>query len=138
MKDLANDILIRPCIAPAVVTDNTAQVGAIIDRQGYQSVVYGIVTGTLDDADTALTVLLEEGDDSGLSDATAVADIDLNNTEALAAPTFADDGEAFKLGYVGNKRYTRMTITPANNTGNIPIAAVAIMGNPENRPAPLQ
>lgn len=129
MRDLLNNIHPLKVITPVVVADNTAQVGAIIDRQGYDSLTYLIITGTLADADATFTVLLEEGDQANMSDAAAVDDADLIGTEALAGFTFADDGETRKLGYRGNKRYTRLTITPANNAGNAPIAAIAVLGH---------
>jgi hypothetical protein len=130
MRDQMNRITPKPVLAPAVGTDNTALVGAIIDRLGYDSLTYLIQTGTLADAAATWTVLLEEGDISSLSDAAAVADADLVGTEALASFTEASDGKCFKLGYVGNKRYTRLTITPAGNAGNAPISAMALLGRP--------
>jgi len=79
-------------------------------------------------------VLLEEGDDSGLSDASGIADLDLIGTEALAGFQFDDDDETRKLGYKGNKRYTRLTITPVGNASAALFSAVAIMGHPELSP----
>jgi hypothetical protein len=38
------------------------------------------------------------------------------------------------LGYTGSRRYTRMTITPANNTGVILIGVTAIKGHPMYAP----
>ncbi|MDY0748510.1 hypothetical protein SNE35_28680 [Paucibacter sp. R3-3] len=136
MKDLMNRIHPLKVITPVVVTDNTAQVGTIIDRQGYSSLTYLIVTGTLADADATFTVLLEEGDQANLSDAAPVDDAFLLGTEALASFNFADDAETRKLGYVGGKRYTRLTITPSGNTGNAPIAAIAVLGSAALVPTP--
>jgi hypothetical protein len=135
MKDLMNRIHPVMVLAPnAAITDNTAKVGAIVDRKNFESLTYVLLTGTDADADAAFTVLLEESDDSGMSGAVAVDDADLIGTEVLAAYNFADDGEPRKLGYKGNKRYTRLTVTPANNTGNFFLAAVAIMGHPQLKP----
>lgn len=136
MRDLASNIAIRPVIAPAANTDigTTPIVGTVIDRLGFNSVVYAIVTGTLSDADATYAVLLEESDASG-SGFTPVVDAYLTGTEAEASFTFADDGEARKLGYRGTKRYTRLTITPTGaNSGNSPIAALAILGDAAERP----
>ena len=47
---------------------------------------------------------------------------------------FADDNKAFKIGYIGPKRYVRVTITPANNTGNAFIAGGWLLGNPRKLP----
>lgn len=136
MRDQANLLTVRPVIAPAANTDlgTTPLVGTVIDRVGYESLTYGIVTGTLSDANATYAVLLEESDvdNDGF---TAVADADMIGTEAAAGFTYADDSETRKLGYIGNKRYTRLTITPTGaDSGNSPIAAVAILGNPAEAP----
>lgn len=136
MQDLLNRIKASRCISPDEgAASNTAKVGQIIDNQGFDSLTYLIATGTLADADATFTVLLEEGDDSGLSDAAAVADVDLISTEALAGFIFSDDDIVNQLGYVGSKRYTRLTITPAANTGAWDIAAIAVQGSPAVSPA---
>lgn len=136
MRDLANRINFKRVISPAAaVADNTAQVGQVVDRRNYDSLTYAILTGALADADATFTVLLEESDQSG-SGFTAVDDKDLLGTEALAGFTFADDDKVFKLGYIGSKRYTRLTVTPAGNSGNAFIAAVAILGHAALGPTP--
>lgn len=141
MRDAANNIHVKKVIAPVSgAGDNVAQVGAIIDHQGYDALTYLILTGSLADADATFTVLLEEGDNSGLSDAAAVADADMvSQTPGIAPETaagfkFDSDNEVRKLGYIGSKRYTRLTITPANNTGAWLIAAAAVLGQPSVAP----
>ena len=136
MRDQANNIHPVPAMPPkAAVTDNTAFVSAIIDRRGYDALTFLIITGTNADADATYTVLVEDGDASDLvADGAAVSDDQLVGTEALAAFTFADDGECRKIGYIGDKRYVRLTITPANNTGNAFVAAIALLGMPSLRP----
>ncbi len=137
MRDLYSNIAVRPVIAPAANTDlgTTPLVGTVIDRKGFESVTYAIVTGTLSDVNATYTVLLEESDASNMTPANAVDDADLLGTEAAAGFTFAHDGETRKLGYKGHKRYTRLTITPAAaDSGNSPIAAIAILGHSLSRP----
>lgn len=136
LRDLFNHIDIRRVLSPgAGPSDNTAQVGQIIDGQGAASITYLIQTGTLADADATFTVLLEEGDAANLSDAAAVADSDLLGTELAAAFQFNDDDQVRKLGYRGTKRYTRLTITPAANTGAAPMSAACIL-EMRQQPAP--
>lgn len=130
MKDLASNIDVKRVISPVSVADNTAQVGQIIDRRGFDSVTFMIATGSVADADATFTVLLEESDDSGMSGGNAVADADLIGTEALAGFQFDDDNECRKLGYVGGKRYLRLTITPSGNASAAVLCAVAILGHP--------
>lgn len=135
MRDLFNHVHPLRAISPAAaVADNTAIVGQIIDRRGFESLTYLILAGGLADADATFTVLLEHGDAANLSDAAAVPDDQLLGTEALASFTFADDDETRKLGYVGGKRYTRLTVTPAGNSGNAFVSAIALLGHPQLSP----
>lgn len=138
MRDLHNNIHTVPLIAPvAARTDNTAIVSAIIDRRGYDSLELVLITGTNTDVNATFAVLVEDGNASNLSDNAAVVDAELLGTEALAAFTFADDVETRKIGYVGNKRYVRVTVTPTgNDSGNIFIAGVAVLGHPNLSPTP--
>lgn len=135
MQDLHNVIHVERLISPAAATtDNTAWVSQIVDRQGFDSVEFVLSTGALADADATFTVLVEHGDQSDLSDAAAVPDAQLLGTEALAAFTFSDDNETRKIGYVGDKRHIRITVTPSNNTGNAFLSGVVIFGDPHLAP----
>lgn len=134
MRDLFNQVTPKRCISPQSVADNTALVGEIIDRKGFESLTYLILTGSLGDAGAEFTALLEEGDAANLSDAAAVPDGDLIGTEALASFIQSDDNKCYKLGYKGSKRYTRLTITPTNNATAALIAATALLGHPANAP----
>ena len=136
-KDLHNNLHFVPLIAPiAARTDNTAVVSAIIDTLGYESAEFVIVTGTNTDVNATFAVLVEDGNASNLSDNAAVADTFLLGTEAEAGFTFADDVECRKIGYVGPKRYVRVTVTPSgNDSGNIFLAGVAVLGNARSKPS---
>jgi hypothetical protein len=135
MFDLMNRIDVKRAISPAAaVTDNTPFVSQIIDKSGYEALVLAINLGSLADADATFVVLIEDGDAANLSDAAAVDDQYLTGTEALAGFTFAADNAIRKIGYVGPKRYVRMTITPANNTGNVFLSAIAILGGARYAP----
>lgn len=134
MRDLHNNVHIKRVISPVSVADNTAQVGQIIDRLGFQSLEYVIATGSLADADATFTTLLQEGDASDMSDAATVAAADTLGTQSQASFVFSDDDKVFKLGYKGNKRYTRLTITPAANASAALVCAVAVLGDPEVAP----
>ena len=135
MKDLCNQIQVKRVLSPVSVADNTAQVGQVIDRAGYESLTYIIATGSIADADATFTVLLEECDTSG-GTYTAVADADMISQtsgtapETAAAFQFDDDNEVRKIGYIGNKEFTRLTITPVNNASAAVISAVAVLSHP--------
>lgn len=123
--EMFNSVTFKRVISPVSVADDTAQVGQVIDHQGYSQAVYAIATGSLGDADATFAVLLEESDASDMTGATAVADADLLGTEALAGFQFDDDNECRKLGYKGIKRYTRLTITPTGNSATPSAALLA-------------
>jgi hypothetical protein len=132
--DLYSKLAIATAIAAVSVADNTAQVGQVIDRQGFTGLLFALSLGSLADADATFTVLVEHGDEADLSDAAAVPDSELSGSEADAGFKFDDDGETRKIGYVGNKRYVRLTVTPANNASAAPIAALAILGGAADAP----
>lgn len=131
-RDLMNSVHPVVSTAPVIPTAATAIVGAIIDTQGYSSLTYLIALGTMAAAAVTGTVLMEAGDDAALSDAVAVPDAELVGSEALAGFIQSDDGETRKIGYVGVKRYVRLTITPTSNDAALPIAVLALLGHPDN------
>lgn len=125
MRDLHNNlkVLDNTCVT---ITDNTAQV-CTADRKGFESLEFFINLGIIADADTTLTVLVEDSDDN--STWAAVADDFLLGVEAMGL-NFDSDLKVGKIGYIGGKRYCRVTVTPANNTGSLPIAILALGGHP--------
>ncbi len=138
-KDLFNNVSIAPLWDPIDLgTGDTAKVSEIIDMQGASSLLILLAFGSIADSDVTFTVLVEDGDDSSLTDNAAVADAYLHGTEALATPTFGDDNKVFKIGYTGPKRYVRVTLTPANNTGAILTCAIAVRGNLNQLPNTTQ
>jgi hypothetical protein len=137
-QDIHNNLHFVPLIVPvAARIDNTPIVSSIIDTLGYDAVSLALITGTNTDTNATFNVLVEDGDNSSLSDAAAVPDAQLLGLESVAGFTFADDNECRKIGYVGIKRYVRMTVTPVgNDAGNIFIAGVAVLGHPRRAPTP--
>jgi len=136
-RDLHNNIHVKRGLSPAAAgTDNTPFVSQIVDTLGYESVEFVILAGANTDTNATFAVLFEDGDDASLTDHAAVADDFLLGTEALAGFTAADDdNKVKKIGYVGPKRYARVTITPSgNDSGNIFIAGVWLLGHPHSAP----
>ncbi len=137
MSDLHNNIYPKRGISPAAAgTDNTPYVSQIIDRLGFGSVEFIILLGANTDTDATFAVLVEDDDAAGFGTKEAVADAHLLGTEAQAGFTAAgDDNKVKKIGYIGNKRYVRVTITPSgNDSGNIFIAGVWLLGHPLSAP----
>jgi hypothetical protein len=130
MRDLLNHIDLRRAISPAAAgTDNTAIVSQIIDRAGYESLVFGINIGANTDTNATFAVTMDHGDAANLSDAAAVPASSIGGGLTNAAFTAAsDDNKMRKVSYMGSRRYVRLTITPTgNDSGNIFVAADAIL-----------
>lgn len=147
-RDLHNQIKCSLAFTPvAATTDNTAYVSNILDTQNFDANELVLLLGSLADVDATFTSLFEEGDNSALSDNAAIASTDLLGSLAgtITAgagsafnPGFADDNKCRKIGYKGTKRYIRMTITPAANTGNIFLSGVWVQGSPRTIPQSTQ
>lgn len=135
--DLMNQLDPKRALSPvaAAAADNTPLVTQVLAMQGCRAAVLLILTGTLADVDATFTVLMEHSD-TFASGYTTCAAADLVGTVALASFTFAADDAVRKIGYRGQRAFVRATITPANNTGAAPIAAVWIRGELEDQPAP--
>jgi hypothetical protein len=134
MKDLHTVLDPKRAISPVSVSDNTAQVGQWIDVYGYDGLEFIILAGSLADSDATFAVLVEDADASNKSDAAAVDDAFLIGTELLAGFQFDSDNLLRKIGYKGNKKYVRLTITPTGNASAALLAAVAVLGHPFSAP----
>lgn|SRR6185437_7554882 len=140
MFDSLHTTKFQNAIGPLVVADNTAEVGAWIDRSGFQSLTFGIQTGAIATGGATFAVTMDEADAADHSDAAAVDTSDMISSiigeaaETAASFTGANANSTFKIGYIGTKRYVRLTITPASNSGNAALAAVAALGHANLRP----
>lgn len=128
MRDMHNNMKYSRGLSPVGVQTNSdaAFVSQIVDTAGFDATEFVILVGANTDADATFTVLVEDGDAANLSDNAAVADAYLLGTEAQASFTAAaDDNTVKKIGYIGPKRYVRVTVTPSgNNAGDALIAGV--------------
>jgi hypothetical protein len=142
MRDLLHNIGVRVAIAPvaAAVADNTPIVGNWIDRSGFESLTFGIITGNLVSTAGTFAVLVEDANAADQSDHAAVPATGLLSSsygvdpETAASFTFANDNVATKIGYVGDKQFVRLTVTPTGNSGAAPVAALAVLGHANSRP----
>lgn len=130
--DLHNNVKTQIARNFAAITTDTTTAGSVIDLKGYGSCEFVIASGTLTDG--AYAILIEDGDASNLSDAAAVADTYLLGTESAAGFAATDDNTVKKIGYVGSKRYVRLSIVSTSTTSGGTIGAVAVLGNPDNPP----
>jgi hypothetical protein len=118
----------------ATLSGTTKAEGDWIDMQGWQSVTFSVGTGTVTDAGTAsgFSFQVEEGDDTTDAGATAVADADLVGSESdLTVTSDTDDDKMIgSIGYIGSKRYVRMTAVGTTGTNAVVnVHAVKRMGS---------
>lgn len=112
------------------IVSNTNTVGNIIDIQqqpGFNSIEMYIIAGAITDG--AYAVLLEHGDDPSLSDAAPVPDDDLTNLESTADFSATDDDLVKRIGYVGGKRFLRLTLVSTGVTTGGFFTAMALLGH---------
>lgn len=129
-RDQKSSILGENAFDNQEIVSDTITVGEIIDTQGFESLTYLIQSGVLTDG--AYVAVLEDGDDSGLSDAAVVdSDLVIGNL-----PSFADtDDQTVKsVGVVSKKRYQRLSITSSGTTTSGFFSAVALKGHAASRP----
>ena len=135
MQDLHNTIYPIATIPSVSVSNNTAQVGTIIDLAadltpasvdtgGYDGLDYVFNIGAFADSDAIFTPLVEDSDDG--STFTAVDDTFLLGTEAGATFTIANLNSCKRIGYIGSKRYVRLTVTPSANSGATVFGVIAL------------
>jgi len=103
--------------------------GEIIDTAGFNSLEFALLSSTITDG--AFVVSLLHGNDSGLSDVTAVS-----AAETLGDADYADtdDDTANRIGYIGKKRYVQLNIVATGATTGGDFAGIAVLGNAAHMP----
>lgn len=118
----------------AIIADGTV-VGNIIDTLGFESIEFIGFSGTITDG--IHTFKLEDGDDSGLSDAADVpAEQILGDLPSFVA---ADDDTVLRVGCITKKRFIRVSLVTTDETTGIDFfGVVALQGNPKVIPTTEQ
>lgn len=127
--DLKNNIKSLNALNIQSISSNTTTNGVEIDTQGYDSVTFEIITGARTDG--TVTPLIQESDTSG-SYSGSVADDDLIGTEAEAALSAAQSRST--VGYVGKKRYVRLSLVSTSVSSGLTAGASAILGSAKHNP----
>jgi len=112
------------------ITSNTTTVGNIIDTKGFESMEFITQSGNLTDG--AYAILLEEGDDAGLSDAAVLPTAD--TLGALTGFALTDDDITIRVGSIGKKRFQRLSLVSTGVTAGGFFSGIAILGTPHTAP----
>lgn len=132
LKDMHNNISNVVGFNFQTISGNTTTNGNIIDTQDFYSLEFLLFSGTITDGD--YEIVLEDGDDSGLSDAANVDSDFILGSLSDASYASGDDNTTKRVGYVGHKRYVRLSITTTNVSSGGDIGALAIKGDPRHAP----
>lgn len=128
--DLHSNIDDRVAVATQAVIADTLIVGAIIDTLGFESLEYVVQVGVITTG--TCSFVLEQGDDSGLSDAAVVPTAEVLG--ALTGFLVTDDTSTKRVGSIGKKRYQRLSLQPAGTAAINFLGASAVLGNPKTAP----
>lgn len=127
--DMHHDVEQEKALSITSISTNTTTNGDTIDMQGYKSIEFVLLSGTIADGSYAVTV--QEGDLADGSDMANVAsDLVLGSADFAAA----DDNVAKRIGSLGKKRYQRITITSTSVTTGGTLSAIAVLGFPSSAP----
>jgi len=150
MRDLDSNIVVVEGVNPIVMT---VAVGAKntgdLDLQSFGGAVVVVHVGAKHASDTLsatnkITVLVEDADDDGTGAAGTYAAVDtidiVGATPASGVVLTIDDAAktamVHQFGYVGDKRFLKVTATPAGTIANgVPIAIELVKGFPAYVPA---
>lgn len=128
-RDLKNNIKVLNALNIASISSNTTTAGVEIDTQNYESVTFEVITGARTDG--TVTPLIQESDTSG-SYSGSVSDDDLVGTEAESALSIAHSRS--RVGYIGTKRYVKLSLVSTSVTTGLTAGASVILGNPKSAP----
>ena len=129
VNDLHHHTKQLPALTSQTISTDTTTAGAIIDTAGFEACEFLLLSGTITDG--AYAVSLQEGDASNLSDAATV-----DAAEILGDADFAlaDDDTAKRIGYIGKKRYVRLSIVSSGTTSGGVFAGIALLGMAAHQP----
>ena len=144
MKDLYNKLEIAQVIDPVTASATVAAVE--VDLAGYNSAMivayFGTNAGTLSSTNK-WTVELTHADDDGTGSAGTYSNVGsddvLGVTPAsgviLTLDSNTEDNLAYKVGYVGGKRFVKIGLTKHASAPNIPVSICVVKGDGEKVPA---
>ncbi len=140
MRDLHNTTTVVRAVRPQTITSsNIASSG--IDLQGFNAAEIVVEFGDIDEMGGSpvgaakVDVQLEDSDDnSTFADVTLVDVIGPSSVTSGIVATTTTDANPLEVGYVGDKRYIRVTLKPTGLTNGGPITAFVIKGHPRHAP----
>ena len=145
--DLSNNIeVLRAIVAQTITSSNL--VSGNLDLAGASSaailVEFGDIAemGASPEGSSKIDVHLEHADDDGTGSPDTYADVEKKDvTSSLATVTGGivlspvSDLAPVKVGYIGGKRFIRVTLEPTDLSSGGPVTAILLKGHTHDKPA---
>ncbi|MFQ5954715.1 MAG: hypothetical protein ACE5JZ_06610 [Kiloniellales bacterium] len=145
MRDLHNNIAHAVAVAPQVISGSNLTSGNI-DLQDFNSAEVVAFLGDIDELGGSpvgaakLEMKLEHADDDGTGSPGTYANVALADvlgptsvSSGIVASTTTDQN-ILAVGYVGEKRFIRVTLVPTGLTNGGPVSAWVTKGHPRHAP----
>lgn len=145
MRDLHNNIVHVSAIAPITISGANLSSGNI-DLAGFGAVEIAVHMGDIDELGGSpvgaakLDVKLEHADDDGAGAPAAYTEVVLADVVGPTSVTggvvltTTSDLQILDAGYVGGKRFIRVTLQPTALTNGGPVGAWVVKGRPRHAP----
>jgi hypothetical protein len=145
MRDLHNNLAVVRGIRPQTIAGSALNTGNI-DLLGFNSAEVVVEFGDIDEMGASpvgaakIDIKIEHADDDGSGSPGTygnVALVDVIGPSSVtggivASPT--TDASPVEVGYVGDKRFIRVTLTPTGLTNGGPVTCVVAKGHPRHAP----
>lgn len=145
MHDIIHNIGLSQMAAPQTLIAAPA-VGAVVDTQGIGTLAVAVLVGA--PADTLgpavyVDLKIEHADDDGTGSPGAFApctaaevlpEMALSDGVFKRIDSNADANSRYALEYRGHKRFVRVSAVPAGLEDGVPVAMIALCGNPAQKP----
>ena len=146
MRDLHNNLVPTRAIQVQTIT-GSALVSGNLDLAGFEAAEVMIDFGDIDEMGSSpqggaqIAIKLEHADDDGSGSPGSYAEVALTDVlgpSAVASgvvSTVTNDATLVRFGYVGGKRFLRLTLTPSGLTNGGPVGGWLLNGRPRHAPA---
>ena len=145
MRDLYNNVLPARAIQAQTITGSAIASGDL-DLKGFNAVQVVVDFGDIDEMGASpegaaqIAIKLEHADDDGTGAAGTYSDVVLadvigpSSVSAGVIATPTTDAAPVRAGYVGGKRFLRVTLTPTGLTNGGPVGCWLLKGKPLHAP----
>jgi hypothetical protein len=139
MKDLYSNIIAAHVVNPVVGANSSAPAAVEVDLAGCNSAVFLIsvgLEGSTLSGSNYWTWTMDHADDNGSGAAGSYANVAAADVQGVTPASGvvctvddpAEDNTLYKIGYIGGKRFVKITTAETGTGPNLPQAVIVIKG----------